>query len=164
MSDTVPLTGQDQELYALAYKATLRTINAYVRRNNGSEADGEDVCHEALLVLLQKLEDPAFVLTTTVEGYVFSIARNLWLKRLRSRMPYVTTDTANIAAEENESMPYAERLPALLASISAHCQRLIKKVFLSEHDVSSEYKNAHTLHNQKYKCLQQLRKKAHADR
>jgi hypothetical protein len=51
----------------------------------------------------------------------------------------------------------------LFENITGHCVVLIMHIFLKQHEPKSlikelGYKNSHTFHNQKYKCINQLRK------
>jgi len=57
----------------------------WIVRNSGTVEDARDLFQEALMVLVRKTRDPDFQLTAHVKTYLFSIMRNLWLKRLRQK-------------------------------------------------------------------------------
>src|SRR5688572_17798720 len=70
--------------FQLLYKFYFPSIDSYVRQNMGNKEDAEDIFQEAIMVLLQKVRQPDFALTSALKTYLYAIAKNLWLKRLRS--------------------------------------------------------------------------------
>ena len=89
------LQNEDNASFALLYRFYYPAIEAHIIRNSGSQADAEDVFQEAIVVLLQQIRRVDFVLTSSLKTYLFAIARNLWLKRLRETRYTVTGPTEN---------------------------------------------------------------------
>lgn len=75
---------QDKNLRAL-YRRVLPLLTHHVENNAGREEDAQDLLQEALIVLYRKSADPDFVLTSSVDTYVFAVAKRQWLKILRRR-------------------------------------------------------------------------------
>lgn len=153
-------------LYALYYPA----VKHYVRRNSGTDDDARDVFQETLLALMDNVTRDNFALSASLKTYLFAIASNIWLKKLRTSKR-MTGDT-DIDLADN-SLTHFEHLEAaseksdllqqIFSSVTSHCQLLLIKTFLEEtrrEQLVEEmgYKNTHTFDNQKYKCLMQARK------
>ncbi len=151
------------------------TVERFILRNNGSRADAEDVFQEVLIALLKKIPTEDFTLTSSLKTYIFAVASNIWLKRLRRAKRTVQADftdfdealtahdhdtTYTLELEtDDEEQTLKLRIQRSLEKITEHCQRLIRAIFFQNKKASElGYKNAHTAQNQQYKCMEQLRK------
>ncbi|MGA0559983.1 RNA polymerase sigma factor [Larkinella sp. VNQ87] len=166
------LRAGDAWAYEWVYQQYYPSVARFVQRNQGSEGDAEDIFQEAVILLHQKITSADFRLTATLKTFLFSIAKNLWLKKLRDEKLVVVSDDQLIALQESqevvsaESTPaeiQAERLSAWMARITGHCQQVIQSIYFSQEPidhlmVTMGWKNRHTAVNQKYKCIQQLRR------
>jgi RNA polymerase sigma factor (sigma-70 family) len=162
--------------YNLLYTFYYPSIEKFVTRNSGSEADAEDVFQETIIVLLDKVPREDFVLTSSIKTYIHAVASNLWLKRLRQakraarlHLDYELENMSPAEWEEKESQTRRTVLQRVFERLTRHCVVFLTKTFLS--GASREklieemgYKNPHTFDNQKYKCLEQARKKIPAQR
>lgn len=150
--------------YARVRVGSYSRILRYVRQHNGTPADADDLCQDAMLVLTQRLQEPTFELEVPAEAYVFAVARNLWRKHLRDTQPYSTlSGTEGDAPDLADPGPDPAKVHGWLARITVHCQRLIHIIYFlgrKPDEVAQEfrYRNRSTTYNQRYKCLQQLRK------
>ncbi len=70
-----------EEMYINAFKS----VEILIKRNSGTMDDAKDIFQESLLVLVKRLRTPSFELKVLPNTFVYSIARNLWYKRLRSK-------------------------------------------------------------------------------
>lgn len=147
-------------------------IAAYVKQNSGSEQDSQDVFQEAMMVLVQNLRKPEFVLTASAGTYIYSVARNIWLKRLRDNKAALVNYEAALHADlQQESAAVLQpndqqsMLDKLLNRITSHCRHLLVNIFLKNEPIERlmkqmGWKNKHSAANQKYKCLEQVKKVA----
>src|SRR5688500_5506226 len=78
------LKRNEDSAFKAVYKDIYPMVLKYVRGNNGNHEDAEDIFQEMLIAFLKKLHTPGFELTARLSTYLFSIAKNLWLYRLRS--------------------------------------------------------------------------------
>lgn len=152
------------QLYVLYYPV----VEQFVPHNNGTHDDAQDVFQETMLVLLQKIPTNGFALTSLLKTYLFAVASNIWLKRLRQTRRLVRTET-DVAGHTYEIQPeiapqptLRERLNGWLLTVPRHCQRLLSAFYFLDKtvDVIREeygYSTVHSTRNQKYKCLQKLR-------
>ncbi len=154
--------------FEILYKFYFPAIAAYVTRNNGNTEDAEDVFQEAIIALLCKVRQADFVLTSSLKTYLFAIAKNLWLKRLRDRRPE-TAETLEEYSPFEESLidvhlTKVEQLHFWLSTITENCQRILKAIFFYQEPMASlmqrmGWKNKHTAANQQYKCIQQIKRR-----
>ncbi len=172
MEDEKILAGIQQNeaaAFNILYKFYYPVVKSFVLKNNGSEADAEDVFQETLIVLLRKVPKDDFELTSSLKTYIFSIASNIWLKKLRDvkrQTNHFIYDVADAQSAKDYEVIETQKqnlLNKALAAITNHCLTLIYQVFYTDkkrEEIMAEmrYKNPHTFNNQKYKCLQQAKK------
>ncbi|MBC9931790.1 RNA polymerase sigma factor [Chitinophaga qingshengii] len=155
------------------YRQYFPVIAAYVQQHGGHTADAEDVFQETMLVLVQKIQSPDFTLTASLKTYLYAIARNHWSKRLRDNRLLLPGEAA--LPEETGTpdffpeQPAATQVQSWLERITVNCKRILKALFFYQQPMARlaakmGWKNKHTADNQKYKCLQQLRKAAASPR
>ncbi|HMQ80459.1 MAG TPA: RNA polymerase sigma factor [Ignavibacteria bacterium] len=156
----------DNKALSLIYDTYYPSIERMVINNSGSRDDAQDIFQDSMITLVEKVKDPCFELTSSVNTYLYSISKNLWLKKLRSRKPdiYISDDELkNIKADDGELDAEQSPVASWLEKISTHCKSLIQKMFYENSTLDKiiaafGYKNKHTAVNQKYKCLEQVRK------
>ncbi|SJZ73441.1 RNA polymerase sigma factor, sigma-70 family [Chitinophaga eiseniae] len=165
----VQLKAGDRHATAVIYQAYFPMVAAYVQQHNGHPADAEDVFQEVMLALVQKIQSPDFTLTASLKTYLYAIARNCWSKRMRDNR-LLLPGTAAIPEEAAmpdlfPEPPATTQVQGWLARITDNCKRVLKALFFYQQPMAllaqkMGWKNKHTADNQKYKCLQQLRKAA----
>lgn len=62
-----------------------KPVKHYVIRNNGTLDDANDIIQELIIVLFRKVQEPGFILTSSLTTFVYSIAKLMWLKELENR-------------------------------------------------------------------------------
>ncbi|WP_128544415.1 RNA polymerase sigma factor [Larkinella soli] len=166
------LRSGEASAFELLYKQYYPPVARFIRRNHGTEGDAEDVFQESVVVLYQKILRPDFQLRSTLKTFLYGIARNLWLKKLRDDK-LITTDEEELItlqdrrdalSEETASDEMREQqVHAWMNRITGHCRHVLKSIYFREEPITDlmstmGWKNLHTAANQKYKCIQQLKK------
>jgi len=164
------LKTEDSASFQLLYKFYFPSVASYIMQNMGNKEDAEDIFQEAILVLLQKVRQPDFVLTSALKTYLYAIAKNLWLKRLRKNKLILVgepghnvVESETFSVEINPEKTKEEKVTHWLTKITANCQRILKAIFYYHEPIASvmkimRWKNRHTAANQQYKCIQQVRR------
>jgi RNA polymerase sigma factor (sigma-70 family) len=164
------LKNEDNASFEVLYKFYFPSIAAHIAQNFGNAEDAEDIFQEAIIVLLQKIRQENFVLTSSLKTYLFAIARNLWLKRLRDNKSNsihnfnnYQQETATFDFELQPGPTKEEKITSWLTKITENCQRILIAIFFYKEPMSSlmqkmGWKNKHTAANQQYKCIQQVKK------
>lgn len=163
-----------EQLYRQAYPMVAHWIGTH----GGDEDDSADIFQEAMVVLFGKAGETAFRLTCAPATYLYSVARNLWLRRLQQQSRFSAFDNGaenevegshgnhvfenDVDAHEERERQF-DRLEAALQQIGEPCASLLRAFYhegKSMQDISaaSGYSNADTAKTQKYKCLNRLKK------
>lgn len=170
------IRSEEKASFELLYKFYFPSISYHIRQNGRSKEDAEDIFQEAIVVLLQKVRQTDFALTSSLKTYLFAIAKNLWLKRLRDEK-FITVDNEDLewALPEVEAEMFEigakleksdeQKVQTWLEKITANCRQILKAIFFYEESMDSlmkkmGWKNKHTAANQKYKCIEQVKKES----
>lgn len=162
---------KDELALAALYKAHYAMIVRLVCTNSGTEQEARDIYQEAVIVLYEKIQSVDFQLTCTIKTYVYAVCRRLWLKRLSEKKRYLAwngaAETFEGIEEEMQEIEEQEqsfqRMRTSLLGLGEPCRTIIEDFYI--HDLTMEairdkfgYTNADNAKNQKYKCLQRLKK------
>lgn len=156
--------------FGILYQQYFVYVKKYILKNKGNTEDAEDVFQDSLLILYEKLNADDFNVQTCLGNYLIGISKNIWLKKLKNRNFYIESPENYFienqqeitSAIENEKY-YWEKLFGYVKSISSHCQNLIHDIFIENKSIEEiqnkyQYSSKHNAQNQKYKCVEQIRK------
>ena len=156
----------DSAGFRLLYQKYFNMVKHLVVNNNGSNDDASDLFQEVLIILFEKARDNKMNLTCSMKTFIYSVARNQWLKKLREakKRESVRSFEEFIQVDEPVQQPDV-KLGQLLNEIGEACRKLLllfyyRKKSMEEICAELNYSNADTAKNQKYKCLQRLKKLA----
>lgn len=164
------LKGENNQAFGVLYKNYFGLVNRFVSNNKGTTPDAEDLFQDTMIVLVAKLRQDDFVLEASVKTYIMAIARNLWLKKLRSAKNttalteiYDDKFQAEISLAIEEEKTYRDKLQNYLHRITTHCKGLIHDMFFRNKPIEQiqkdyGYSSIHNAQNQKHKCVEQIRK------
>jgi RNA polymerase sigma factor (sigma-70 family) len=143
-----------------------KTFRKYVQSNSGTTEDADDIFQEALLILHRKVNDPSFQLSSSLNTFLFAIAKNLWRDQLKKRkvdvsqIPSLSTnsDIDDLLAQES----LFRKAEEALKRITAQCQEILEYFYIrkwsmlaiaNQLGLSSE----NAAKTAKYKCLERAR-------
>ncbi len=125
-----------------------------------------------MIVLYENAQKPGFELNCQLQTYIYSVAKRLWLKQLKKNgKTFLLKEN-----EENEVVDMSgdldehlnkeadiENMTKSLGELGEPCSSLITDFYvqrLSMDEIAEKfgYTNADNAKNQKYKCLQRLKK------
>lgn len=66
------LREEDNAAFRVLYESYFPSTANYIRQNSGDNRDAEDIFQEAVVVLLDKIRQPDFVLTSSLKTYLFT--------------------------------------------------------------------------------------------
>ncbi|MCW5516944.1 RNA polymerase sigma factor [Muriicola sp. Z0-33] len=166
----IDLKSENNFAYEKLYQNNFHTISKFVQNNSGNQADAEDLFQDAMIVLVKKIQQKNFQLTASIDTYIYAICKNIWLKKCRDKNYELSIDeiqTFDFFNSVNNSIEYEktylERLKGYLLKITEHCNRLIQDFFLKGKTIEQiqkefGYTTRHNAQNQKYKCMEQIKK------
>jgi len=153
------------------YKTHFPMVVHLVCSNSGSEQEAKDIYQEAVIAFYEKVQLPDFVLTCKIKTYLYAVSRRLWLKRLseKKRFHGNIEETESFIRIDEEMNDIEEKeiqylnMSKAMEGLGEPCLTIMKDFYV--HNQSMEmiskkygYTNAENAKNQKYKCLQRLKK------
>jgi RNA polymerase sigma factor (sigma-70 family) len=160
------IAGSDSAAFSYLYKAHFNMIRNLVEKNSGTYDDASDIFQETLIIIFEKVRDKKLHISCSLKTFIYSVARNQWLKKLNAIKRNVQLKNFEdfIRVEESES-EFSQDIDIknLFAEIGEACRKLLilfyyKKRSMEEISLELNYSNADTAKNQKYKCIQRLKK------
>jgi len=82
------ITHGDHEVLKLVYRENFKIIRHLVTSNNGNVTDAKDIFQETMVVLYRKIRENNLEITSSLNTYIYAVARILWLKELTLRKKY----------------------------------------------------------------------------
>lgn len=80
------IRSRDNSVLQYIYKEYYPTIHHFITCNSGTPDDAKDIFQESIIVIYRKLKDQNhFFLNSSFKTFIYSIARHLWLKQLRTQ-------------------------------------------------------------------------------
>ncbi len=162
----------DAHILRWVYKKNYPVIAHLLIQNNGTDQEAKDVFQEAMIVLYEKLQKDDFVLQCQIKTFLYSIARRQWLKRLAQKNKYVgqfneKEEFIKIEIAEEQQIDEQEKqfevMGFAMEQLGEPCKTIledfyIQKLSMQEITEKMGYTNAENAKNQKYKCLNRLKK------
>lgn len=158
------LKSRNEKILRTYYKLFYSGVRHYVLKNNGGDEDARDLFQDVLLILFQKVRSDAFILTCSLNTYLFSVSRLLWIKELNRRKHnsstfYLLENYADIDKDIHETAEMNERLEIYrknFESLSADCQKVlryfIEGMSIAEITAIMGYKSEQHTKNRRYRC------------
>lgn len=168
----------DQKTYQQMYIDYYKMAFSFITQNGGSKEDAEDLFQEALIVLIGHIRKPKFKLTSKLSTYLYSIIRQMWLYKLRSKKHTVElkeiktefVELPELCIDDEEVFETKHQLvEQLLKDISEECRKIIidyyyKNLKLKDIGYAMNYTNSF-VKVKKNRCMNSFIKKikAHPD-
>ncbi|SDH97080.1 RNA polymerase sigma factor [Winogradskyella thalassocola] len=150
-------------------------IEILVLKNSGTKDAAKDIYQEAFLAVWQNIKQNKFVPQTesSINGYIYTIAKHKWLDVLRSQ-GYKKTIVASqlehfeIKAEENNDIDddilkdkRLENVMLAFKNLGDACKSLLRKFYFEKKSMNVIAKelalDAASTRNKKYRCMQKLK-------
>lgn len=165
----------DQKIIGQIYSRFRSSTLGYLRKHTTlDEGDICDVYQEALIVVVNKVFQDGFELSSSLSTFIVSIARNIAMNRLRKNNHTVSLDADvsplyGLAAEspnQQEEMEKQEQyntLRHIISDMGEPCLSLLKAFYwdeLSFEEIARKlpnYSTADSARNNKSRCVSKLR-------
>ncbi len=157
------------------YRTQFKMSRAYILKNNGLEADAEDIFQEVLLTVIELIRLNKFRGESSLSTFFYSVTRNTWLnelkKRGRSRLRDQKFSLASAATENDSGDDIVRRelrqlMLDVVDSLGETCKTILIAIYYEYQSVAEilqilPYENEQVVRNKKYKCLKQLEEMLH---
>jgi RNA polymerase sigma factor (sigma-70 family) len=128
-SDPIPLTGEDQLLFTLAYREHYRALHAFLRRRVDTDVEASDIAQEAYLRVLRYRGQPD---AGAVKALLYRIAVNLLgirarVARAHHRSQHVPLDEELFLATDDPSQDRQAAAEQQVLRLMATVEKLPRK-------------------------------------
>jgi len=166
---------RDNRVLSYIYKSYYSAILNLVLTNSGSEDDAKDIFQETLIVVFKHVREKAdFSLTSGFQTYLYSIARLLWLKAIRTRKddqkklneshPYIDFEPPKPFTDQDIRYSLYQRA---FVTIPEDCQQIIRLTVegVSQKDIAEKlgFRSENYIKKRKHFCKQYLINKIKED-
>lgn len=166
----------DEQAFREIYQTVFPYCASFVRNNKGDMEDARNIFQDCLIVLYENLQKEDFQLKSSLKSYLYGVARNLWLQKLRRRKKtdlylalddpdshFTLADSNEDLLEKMEMEAQFLRLEKALGEHSPESQNMLRLFFYEKknsREVAQElgYSDNY-IRKKKRKCLASLRKK-----
>lgn len=148
-------------------------VRNLVLNNHGNMEDAEDVYQDCLVIIYRKIRNDELQIQCAFSTYLFSIARNLWLQRLKAREIHYRNEGALSEPEDpwpRDAWVLEEKLKLFrehFKKMSPDCRKVIRmmteKKSIEEIALKMGYRNTTYAKTKKFNCKETLKRKILAD-
>ena len=154
------------------YTSNYRKVELMVLKNSGSQAHAKDVYQDAFIALWNNVKSGKFEpeSDTSLQGYLYRIAKNKWLDVLRSKRFKSTqtlTEERSLYLKQDDSIDETDTSKKLDLAMDAFknlgepCKSLLKTFYFEKkslREISEELEmEESSVRNKKYRCMEKLR-------
>ncbi len=163
--------GKNQHVLNALYKRTLPKVKSLIRKMNGGEDDALDIFQEAVIVFYREVKLNKMKEDTNIDGFIYTVARNLYLNKLRVTNRQESFDYSEEAlyaekpsVERHLEMKDSENeMMKLLESLGDKCKELLKALIFDELDYQEValklgFASGDVVKTQKHRCKKKLEK------
>lgn len=141
-------------------------IKNNILKSGGNKIIAEEIFNDSLMLLIEKVSNPDFVLTSKLTTYLFGINRFLWKNELRKQNKHHElewTDTLIISADDidynEEKEEKLNKMEQILSTISDKCKQIINLFYYQNMKMVEiaerlGYTSVNSAKTQKYKCME----------
>ncbi len=141
-----------------------RMVAAFVNKNRGNDADGQDIFHEGIIVLDRNIREGKFRGDAPLKGYLYSICRFLWMNQMRKQSHTETVAEMPVTSEVDMQSPEVilvseERkavLNSLLNELGERCRQILElwKLSYSMEEIAGRlgFSSPEMAKKAKYRC------------
>lgn len=162
-------TGKSNNVLHYLYININPKIKAWIKQNNGSDDEAQDIFQDSVIAFYKFVSDNKFEYGKSVEGFLFTVAKNKWINRAK-KMNQQTTYEAKHESNHyvaNEYIDFKikteqeEKINKVLSQLGERCKELLtysifNKLSMEEISQKMGFSNADTAKTKNYKCKQRL--------
>ncbi len=156
--------GYSNQALRFLYKNVQPKITNWIKQNNGDEDEAQDIFQDSVLAFYQYVIDGKFREENSIEGFIFSIARNKWINRVKKRNKESLELPKNISVSESygqNSVFRSKEIEKLLNQLGEVCKELLTysifyKMTMEDIAIRMNYSSENAAKTKNYKCKQRL--------
>lgn len=164
----IGIAEKKNEAFLFLYNHHINSIIKMVKQNSGTEDDALDIFQEGMVAIWVNIKNGKYNLDggTKLSTYLFSICRNLWLKKIRDSKNTISLEAyseEHVIETSNDEAEYykIKELQHHFQKLGDKCKSILHLFYYQKASVKEiaaqlnyEEKSAK---NEKYRCMQRLR-------
>lgn len=163
--------GQTERAIKVLYKEFPK-VRANIISSGGDNEIAEEIFNDSLILLIEKVSEPTFVLSSKLSTYLYGINRFMWMNEARKRHKSPESewrDTLILTADDldynQEKENELRSLEMVLGQITERCKKLFELFYFQKNDMKMiaeklEFSSVNSAKTQKYKCMEKAMKLA----
>lgn len=138
-------------------------VKKFIRENQGTPDDADDVFQDALVILYKKVQDHSFVLTAPLNQYLMGVVKNCWFQELRRRKKMPISIMENEPIDHNtDHEPILQLATTAFQLLGEKCRQILILFYFNKktcREIANifSFQDEHVARNQKYRCLQKAK-------
>jgi RNA polymerase sigma factor (sigma-70 family) len=160
--------GNEDPAIEYLYAKVFPLIFSWIKKNNGSRKEAQDIFQETILILYKQIKIGKFDEKYEIQGFMFSVSRNLWVNfiKRKNKQEGISSDLENIHDEYNAlsnliSEEREEIIVKVFSQLGERCKELLVLSFFhqfSYKEISERmgFASDEVVKTKKYKCKQRL--------
>ena len=161
---------EQEEALTYLYQNLYNKVKIFVQKNKGTDVDAEDIFQDGLLAFLKMVKQDKVTEEVKVEAYVYSICKNLWLKKLKksknvTAIPedFEIVEIENIKLQKIISEEKASLLKQILENLGGDCEEILLAFYYERLSMEKIVErmglsSVQIAKNKKYLCMKKLQK------
>jgi len=152
------------------YKNYYAGLSNYIRTNQGSEQDAEDIFQEVIVSFIDVVRKDKFKGDSSIKTFLYSLCRFTWLNELKRRNKVLQREEKYEGARDQEEADVSHfvagreaksMVMAMMDKLGDVCEKILVAFYYDDLPmkdilVQVDYQNEQVLRNKKYKCLKSL--------
>jgi len=169
------IQNNDTQVLKNLYTSNYPKIELLVLKNSGTKEQAKDIYQDAFLAVWQNIKQNRFIPNSesSINGYIYTIAKNKWMDVLRSQNFKKTVIASQLShfeikAEENNGIDddilKDKRLKDIMLAfknLGEACKSLLRKFYFEKKSmnlIAEELAiDSASTRNKKYRCMQKLK-------
>lgn len=154
------------------YDVSLKKVRGYILKNSGCKEDANDIFQDSVIILFNQIRLNKFNESNSIDGFIFSISKNLWIDKIRRDKKFTNydspdqfnaiSDSTNLL-EDLISKEKTQAMKEVFNLLDEKCQKILTYVIFenrSMKEVSSlmNYSSDDVAKTNHYRCKQYLSK------
>lgn len=162
---------QNDKALSYLYSHTLKKVKNYILTNSGSLDEANDIFQDAVIIFFKSVIENKFEPTSSVDAYIFTISKNLWINaaKRRKKLVHVDIEDQNLTADATnpiENLITQEKRTALdlaYSKLDEACRKLLglvayEKLSMKELQEKMALKSENAAKTMHYRCKQAFHK------
>ncbi|MDP9080312.1 MAG: sigma-70 family RNA polymerase sigma factor [Bacteroidota bacterium] len=152
------------------YKNYYHGLNNYIRLNQGSEQDAEDIFQEVVVSFIEIVKSDKFRGESSIKTFLYTLGRYAWLNELKKRARSLSREEKFEVGKDQEDKDVSQLLIGreakglvmnIIEKLGDVCKRILVAYYYNDLSMKEilplmDFQNEQVLRNKKYKCLKSL--------